>query len=486
MYVLLHTARSPTLQQFYEIHWSVLPNLSMDIVVPVLATVFPLETSGKIFVALILLLISSGTIALHYAVHKRLSPWPYIVFLFLFNSMLILGVINYLFGLGLALWGIAIWILLREKSNLVRIPMFYVFAVVLFFAHFSAFGFYAVVVLAYEASRSIKAWYPTRALLVVDWAYTLGQFLIPALLFLHSRTAGRAELTTSWELFRKAVAPIALVWNYNFILDMATLIAICELIIIGLIARKLAIARSMKMALLVLALIFLVMPSTVLSSNYADYRLVPALTCLFIASSDFGTARRSNWRPLLIAGLAGLFVLRMGVVVSYWQNIDKQYAEYLQAIDKLPMGSRLFAAFGHTPEPNKSFDSDIHLNEESIPFYAVIRKSAFVPLLYADPTIQPISFTPAYQRLAEQTSTSYGGGGDSPAWEQLKNYYDYWLIVRESLFKLPLPDGIEPVFTGRDFRLYKVKSSGRTDATIAVDRLCSDPRPENNDQCRQR
>lgn len=465
MYILIHTAHSPTLQQFYEIHWAILPNLAMDIIVPLLASLFSLEVAGKIYVALIFLLISSGTIALHYAIYRRLSPWPFIVFLFLYNSMLILGVMNYLFALGCALWAVAAWAFLRERPNSLFYPFFYGVAVVLFFFHLSAFGFYTLVILAYEAHRFLDPSRPADRRKLLDLACPGGQFIIPAILFIFSETRDNAPLTSYWEWFHKVVAPFSLVYNYNFNLDLFLFISVTELLILGFISRRLTIAKPMRMAVIFIALVFIVTPSTAFNSNYADYRLVPALAFLFISSSDFRlTGINRGWYVLAIAGLASLFVLRVYVISKQWFELDREYGEYLQAIDKLPVGSRLFSVFVKGDDTRMGEGSRRPFNAESVPSYAVIRRSAFVPLIYADRHTMPISFTSDYAKIAAETPGSYFSGGkgaylrqDSHLdWVKIKQNYNYWLIGRENLLKSPLPSGLELLFSGHDFHLYKV------------------------------
>ena len=60
-HILVHAGNSEILRNFYEVRWAVLPNLAMDLIVPPLVHVFPLEVAGKIFISLALALMSSGT-----------------------------------------------------------------------------------------------------------------------------------------------------------------------------------------------------------------------------------------------------------------------------------------------------------------------------------------------------------------------------------------------------------------------------------------
>src|SRR5688572_16190647 len=49
MHVLAHGANDPTLAQYYQIEWTILPNLMMDLVVPVLGRFARIYLAGHIF-----------------------------------------------------------------------------------------------------------------------------------------------------------------------------------------------------------------------------------------------------------------------------------------------------------------------------------------------------------------------------------------------------------------------------------------------------
>ena len=50
MHVILAGGRDPWLAQFYAVHWALIPNLAIDLLVPPLAKVVGLFWAGKLFV----------------------------------------------------------------------------------------------------------------------------------------------------------------------------------------------------------------------------------------------------------------------------------------------------------------------------------------------------------------------------------------------------------------------------------------------------
>src|ERR1700686_518449 len=110
MWVLLHARDIPALASNYVVDWRLLPNLAMDLVLPALAQFMPLEYAGRLFIALTMLSLVLGTVALHRALHGRVGLWPLAALLFVYNSVLYWGFVNFLFTLGLALLTFSAWV----------------------------------------------------------------------------------------------------------------------------------------------------------------------------------------------------------------------------------------------------------------------------------------------------------------------------------------------------------------------------------------
>src|SRR5690348_14248958 len=121
MSVLLHDGDGSAIATNYVAHWRLLPNLAIDLVVPVLAQIMPLELAGKLFVALSMSLPVIGTVTLHRALHGRVGLWPLFALLFVYNVVLWYGFLNYLFALGVALLAFSAWVASERWPQLTRI-----------------------------------------------------------------------------------------------------------------------------------------------------------------------------------------------------------------------------------------------------------------------------------------------------------------------------------------------------------------------------
>lgn len=451
VHILLNVSNSPTLQQFYLPQWALIPNLAMDLVVAGLATIMSLETAGKTFITLTLMLLSSGTIALHTALHKCLSAWPLIVFLILYNFMFLMGSMNFLFGLGMALWMLAAWIFLRRHPHWLRILIFCPLAVALYFAHLSAFGVYLLALLGYEFAHYRVQRAEGFHVSPFTCIPTLMQLVIPALLFLASPTAGGYE-QYEYYLLNKLITPFFLVLNYSLLLDGLTFVFIAEIITLGLITKRLTINKAMYWALGAVTFAYLAMPSLFFSSSLADSRIFVGLALLFVAGSDMRLRTAAEARMLMLS-LLGTFVLRIAFINDHWQAANHLQNEYFHAFDKLPQGAKLLTLIGDKDKWKNKYDFWTMWN---FPCWAIIKKSAFVPTLYTFPTQQPVSYTLPYREIANQTADwRFQNMMAQPP--HIFNNFDYILIERtHPAFILPSQPSLHLIDSSDNFRLFKI------------------------------
>src|ERR1700687_2432905 len=153
MHVIASIDKDSDLARFYEIEWQAGPNLMIDLIVPVLARAVTVYHAGQIYLVAMFALIISGTLALNRALFGRWSAFPLVAVPLLYNHVFLVGLTNYIFGIGLALWALTFWIFLRERHWVLRLTTSTLFVVLLFFCHLSALGVYGVGLLATESLR---------------------------------------------------------------------------------------------------------------------------------------------------------------------------------------------------------------------------------------------------------------------------------------------------------------------------------------------
>ena len=113
--VLAAGTSDPILSRMYAAHWAVIPNLGTDLVLPPLLHLLPVHLAGRIVVGISILLPVAGTIAYSRAMFGAYSPWPLASGLVAYNATLLLGFLNFVAAIGIALLLAAGWIAWRER-----------------------------------------------------------------------------------------------------------------------------------------------------------------------------------------------------------------------------------------------------------------------------------------------------------------------------------------------------------------------------------
>src|SRR6266702_3337281 len=150
MHVIATIRSDPNLALFYQVEWQVIPNLMMDLIVPILQQVMNVYLAGQIYTIMSFVLILSGTLALNRQLYRHWSVLPLIAFPLLYNNVFLVGTMNYLFGIGLSLWALATWVALRERAMVLRLAVSTLFVLALFFCHLFAVGVYWLGLFAFE------------------------------------------------------------------------------------------------------------------------------------------------------------------------------------------------------------------------------------------------------------------------------------------------------------------------------------------------
>ena len=393
MHIIAHLADHPALQRFYALVWRPVPNLAMDLAVPPLARIIPLAWAGKAFILATFLLIAGGTAALHRVLFARWSAWPCLAFLLLYNRILLWGFLNFLFGVGLALAALALWIALGRRP--LRLPIAALLALALYLAHLFALGAYAVLLGGYEIGRLWREGRLTSRAGLGELAASAAQFLLPAVLLWTSTAAsgGAGPLLYS-HVARKFDLFFNILDNYDRPFDIATFVLLGGLFLAGAARRKIAFSRAMVLPLLLLLATQLAMPNRAFGGTGVDHRMPIVLALVLVAAS-----RPVRLPAALGAGLALLFLVRLVIVAAHWQAADRAYAPLVAALGALPEGTRLAVALPPDSVHIGTFPPITHLAS-----LAVIAADAFVPTLFHSAGQQPLRFRPRYQALADAAS----------------------------------------------------------------------------------
>jgi hypothetical protein len=457
MAIIARLPHDPTLQQYYALAWRPIPDLAMDLIVPPLLRFLPLELTGRGFVLLTFLLIAGGAALLHRVLFGRWTAWAALAFLLLYNRLLLWGLLNYLFGLGLALCALAASIALRERGIALRLGFGIAAAFALYVAHLMAFGVFAVLWLGYEAGpllrgRSVGA----------GWA-RLGVAALPLLLPLGLMLAsgtGEGGALRFGEPWRKLDLLFSVFDLYHRPFDVACFALAVAALGFGYARRWLALAPGMGVPLSLLALAYLVMPTDLAGATGVDRRLPLALALLLLGGTTWVGERRSRERAFLVAA-AVMFLLRLGTVGVSWAASDREYRALTAGLDAIPEASRVAVAF-----PSEA----LNVSATPLAHFAVLaaaRRDAFVPTLFARPSQQPVVLQPAWRALAAETSPdrlwAALAAGTAPLDPQARAalaQYDVIAFAGVRPFTVANPAGLVPLFRADRFQLFRIARNG--------------------------
>lgn len=395
-YILRNLPHDPVLQRYYRNAMAAQPNLALDLIIPPLARVVSIWTAGRIFLGLTILAMAGGCMALHRALQGRWSSWPALGFMFVYNRLLLWGFLGYLFGLGVALAGAALWYALRERHWAVRLATGLAAATIIYLLHLYALGIYGVLVAGFEFADWLAICRGDRAR-AGRLAVTALQFGPAAYLFVLVSPTARAIGRIEWGgIAHKLTEPFKLIDAYHPIFDVACLFAVVAAVVILLLNGKVRLAPVMRVPLGLLAVLLIAMPNELFSSFGADRRIPVALALVGIAATDWHGAS-PKLRRGIIAALIVVLALRTGDITRVWARSQSVYQPYIAAFGRLPEGARLLAS---VPAEAPKIPPLYHVDA-----YAVIVRDVFLPSLFAAPEDagSSVAFTPKFQALRRRT-----------------------------------------------------------------------------------
>jgi hypothetical protein len=463
MSVIANLGHDPNLARFYEIQWEIVPNLMMDLTVPFLVRFVNIYVAGQLFLISTFVLIISGAMALHRALHGRWSVLPLIAFPLLYNRVFLIGVTNYQFGIGIALWGLATWVALREKALPLRLFVSTLFVLVLFFCHLFAVGVYAVGLLAFELWR-------LTTLERRDWKRGLLDFFatgvpfLPALLLLSQSPILDHLAGFEWDSTGKIDGLAFTIEVYS---DIIAFILTGAVIAAAISAARRGYLRFHPVGLFVLgvgALVYLALPRMLFDTYMADQRLPIALAFMTIACLHLDVRPRGVRRGF-VALTSILLLVRVIEVNVAWTQLSGTSIEFRDSVKRIERGSTVLVAYAD----QSGGDEIENLGLVHAACLAIIERSALVTTAFTVEGKQIMHVRHPYidqvdtedgtpPTIDELIVTALRPEADSTVyWRAWPQRFDYiYLLFTEDGADNPAPDLLTQVFDGGRFQLYRV------------------------------
>ena len=325
MYLLSQNG-TPDANPYYEVAWALYPNLAMDLLVPQMARLISVENATRLFLLLSQLLIVGGALGLERVVKGRVHLAGFAALMFLYCLPFSWGFVNFEFGLGLTLWGIAAYLMVAERAWPLRFAVNAVFVAALFAAHFFSLGVYGATLGVYELWRAHDRKAPYR-----DAALRLVVLAVPALvLFWVMRwTAGSiGSEGTTWLFEFKPLWLFRIMNGYNLTVSAATALALVALLYLAARRGVLKLEPAGIWLAIGFALLYLAIPSKLFGTSFVDLRVIPAAALIIPAFCSLSLPSR-RWTMAALAAVSAITLANLTVVYAVWLPYRADYASII-------------------------------------------------------------------------------------------------------------------------------------------------------------
>ena len=465
MHVIAVRGHDPYLDAFYSIDWQLIPNLAMDLIVPILARVADVYRAGQVFTALTVLAIVTGPMAVHRALYGRFNAFPMVAFVVVYNGIFLFGMMNFLLGVGLAMWGLAVWVGLRERAIWARMMVSAAFCLVLFVCHLYAVGLYGLAIGSYELWEWSRRTFRFDRRLAVELAVLIVPVLPLVPLLMGSSTWGLIA-DYSWNSESKIDGLTLVFRTYDDTHDL-TVMGLAFLAVAYGLRRGILSVHGAFFPLAVFGfLVFMAMPYTLFGSEMADQRMPVSLLLMLVGFVHLDPEDTWSKAGFLVLVLA-FAVVRVGDVTLQWSRIGRGYDEVRAALVDLPRGAKILVAHADDPRGTQAeFDAISHA-----PCLAMIERSALVSTAFTVAGKQIMSVRPAYHaqvdtvdgeppRVSQLVATNYVREDAAPRthfWDEWVNEHDYLFVLgTEAGTANPDPEALSLVHDGHGFQVYRI------------------------------
>jgi hypothetical protein len=428
--VLASAGTDSILSSMYRPRWAVIPDLGVDLVLPPLLHVLPVHLAGRIVVGLSLLLPVAGVVAYSRATFRTWSAWPLASALVAYNATFLLGFLNFVAAIGLALLLGAAWITWRDRYPKLIAIIATVGTVALFFCHLMGVLFFYVLIAGYELER-LWAARKKPNVVIRRIGIMLPMIAAPLILYLISPLAhlsNSIEWTSAVDKLRQLVLPFA---NYILSFDIITAGVVAGFLLACITTGRCRITLTGGVALAITAIGFVVAPWAFKGTYFVDSRFVILLGyLLFAAVLPIRLDRRITISATCL--FAALFVARMGIIGCAWHEQQRDVTDLRAVIASVPPGARVMVT-EVTPAAAADYWRYVPLGrmlsvglalDTHLPALLLIEHRAYWPFLFDNQSQQPVETLSPYKKLAEHADmvTDYRALADLCG-------YDYLLLL---------------------------------------------------------
>jgi len=433
----------PDLSRFYQVQWQLIPNLMMDLIVPTLQRVANIYLAGQIYTIMSFVLIISGTLALNRQLYGHWSMLPLIAFPLLYNNVFLVGTMNYIFGIGLALWALVAWAALRERALALRLAVSTLFVLAL--------------------SEPARRW---RLSTLAEFVATGLPFLPAAALLLMSPTWSLRG-TIDWEFKGKLDGLVGVIEVYSHFAALFLTAVVAFAAGWGIRHRALHFHPFGWTLLAVGGIAYWALPRVMFDTYMADQRLPIAVAFMVVACAHLNL-RDDFVRRGFATVLVLLLAVRVLEVQSVWADLARQTNAFRESVAHIDRGAKVLVAYAD-PEAGEEA-RDLWLSHAAC--LAILERSALVTTAFTVVGKQILHVRddyrgrvdtedgtpPTVKQLLKPTEAWDDDDDAEPGyWSRWGADFDYlYILFTRPDFENPDPVRLAPVYAGDRFMLYRV------------------------------
>lgn len=454
----------------YALHPAIVPNLATDFVmVPMLLAGIGVQTAGRLCLALLILGLGTGAMRLARALHGRWSILPVLAFGLVFGEPMQFGFMNYIAGIAVLLHALAFWLRLRGGALPRQIAANALFAALLFFCHLIPCALFLACTLSICALDGVRR-YNTGAGIgppLRDAAALCPAGLLAIALYLSAPLAAAgahdslvhdiiAHFPSKRERLSLLLHASDAYWPWVNRAETFCVLGALAWLAWG---RRVRVHAALAPLILALAVAVFIFPAGWAGTFYIADRL-PYLMAFLVLASIEATPPGARGRAILTALVLGFVALRgLGASIA-WNAADRAYAPLIDALSRLPDGTRLYTATLY----RQSTKLELPRPFSHLAATATFRHVIFDGDAFADPSQNIVVRLPDAQRLASLAPKPWRVDipdgltpRTAPFTPALLAQYDDVVVVHGDYDPDPLPPALVLVARSGPAALYRIR-----------------------------
>ncbi|MGY4397959.1 hypothetical protein ACVWZA_003161 [Sphingomonas sp. UYAg733] len=337
-YRILADAGVAPLSSHYAVHWALIGNLGIDLLVRALRPLLDVEPAMRLVVTLIPPLAVAAMLWLAREVHGRVQPTTLFALPLVYAFPFQLGFVNFTLAATLSLAGLALWIRLARIAPLwVRILLFVPVAGMVWLCH--SFGWAMLGLFVFGAEWALRRDAGARgvrpallaALVCIPMAW-------PQILAMSGGVTLVGDTGDWFHWLAKAQWVASMLRERWKLYDVGCVVVLALLLWTAIRSRRLSFSPILRIPALLGLAAFILLPRLYAGGSYVDMRLLPWVVALALIAIRVAPGEGRLESRLALAG-TGFFALRTVTSIAALTLFARAQQVELGALAAIPTGS---------------------------------------------------------------------------------------------------------------------------------------------------